>query len=85
MNGDEILLTLDVSSLYTNIPNSEGCEAAYRALSKERGLESKPSNLSLIELLAQVLTYNNFRFNEDNYFRAQRCFPYDITSIGSYV
>ena len=59
LNGNEILVTLDVSSLYTNIPNDEGCEAAYRALLKTRGLDQTLSNLSLKELLAQVLTYNN--------------------------
>ena len=53
LEGDEILLTLDVSSLYTNIPNSEGCEAAYKALTASRGLDVNPSNLSLKELLAQ--------------------------------
>ena len=67
LNGDEVLITLDVSSLYTNIPNSEGCEAAYTSLLQTRGLEANPSNLSLKELLAQVLTYNNFKFNECHY------------------
>ena len=67
LEGGEILLTLDVSSLYTNIPNDEGCTAAYNALLKNRGLNANPSNLSLKELLAQVLTYNNFRFNERHY------------------
>ena len=67
LQGDEILVTLDVSSLYTNIPNSEGCEAAYQSLLQTRGLEANPSNLSLKELLAQVLTYNNFKFNGCHY------------------
>ena len=67
LNGNEILVTLDVSSLYTNIPNDEGCEAAYRALLKTRGLDQTLSNLLLKELLAQVLTYNNFKFNEKHY------------------
>ena len=69
LDGNEILVILDVSSLYTNIPNDEGCEAAYRALLKTRGLAQTPSNLSLKELLAQVLTYNDFKFNEKHYFQ----------------
>ena len=67
LTGNEILTTLDVSSLYTNIPNDEGCEATYHALLKNRGVDVHPSNLSITELLSQVLTYNNFRFNGRNY------------------
>ena len=63
----DILVTLDVSSLYTNIPNDEGTEAAYEALSKARIGDLQPSNLSLLEMLAQVLTYNNFQFDGENY------------------
>ena len=67
LTGNEILATLDVSSLYTNIPNDEGCEATYQALLKNRDLEINPSNLSIIEMLSQVLTYNNFKFNGRHY------------------
>ena len=67
LTGNEILATLDVSSLYTNIPNDEGCEATYQALLKNRDLEINPSNLSIIEKLSQVLTYNNFKFNGRHY------------------
>ena len=34
LRGDELLLTLDVCSLYTNIPNGEGIMATLRALPK---------------------------------------------------
>ena len=67
LTGKEILATFYVSSLYTNIPNDEGCEAAYNALFKSRGFVNNPSNLSPKELLAQVLTYNNFKFNGQHY------------------
>ena len=65
--GDEILLTLGVSSLYTNIPNKEGTMATLRALRQARPGATQPSNLSLIEMLAQVLSYNNFQFDGKNY------------------
>ena len=67
LRGDEILLTLDVSSLYTNIPNEEGTMAALRALRQARPGDTQPSNLSLVEMLAQVLSYNNFQFDGKNY------------------
>ena len=67
LTGNEILATLDVSSLYTNIPNDEGCQATYQAPLKSRGPEINPSNLSIIEMLSQVLTYNNFKFNDRHY------------------
>ena len=67
LRGDEILLTLDVSSRYTNIPNEEGTMAALRALRQARPGDTQPSNLSLVEMLAQVLSYNNFQFDGKNY------------------
>ena len=63
----DILVTLDVSSLYTNIPNLEGLNAAYDALCKDRGVDAQPSNISLMEMLNQVLTMNSFQFNGTNY------------------
>ena len=67
LRGDELLLTLDVSSLYTNIPNDEGTMATLRALRRTRPDGIQPSNLSLVEMLAQVLSYNNFQFEGKNY------------------
>ena len=67
LRGDELLLTLDVSSLYTNIPNDEGTMATLRALRRTRPDGIQPSNLSLVEMLAQVLSYNNFQFDGKNY------------------
>jgi hypothetical protein len=61
---DAILATLDVTSLYTNIPNREGVMAADEALNRSRrGPDLKPSNNSLIKLLKLVLGRNNFKFN----------------------
>ena len=67
LSGDELLLTLDVSSLYTNIPNEEGTMTTVRALCHARPGDSQPSNLSLVEMLSQVLSYNNFQFDGNNY------------------
>ena len=56
------LVTMDVSSLYTNIPNKEGIEAAKLALIKAGHHGFKPSILNLCTLLEKVLTMNNFDF-----------------------
>ena len=66
LRGDEMLLTLDVTSLCTNIPNEEGTMATLRALRQPRPGDIQPSNLSLIEMLAKVLSYN-FQFDGKNY------------------
>ena len=71
LRGDELLLTLDVSSLYTNIPNDEGTMATLRALRRTRPDGIQPSNLSLVEMLAQVLSYNNFQFDGKNYLQVR--------------
>jgi hypothetical protein len=57
------LVTFDVTSLYTNIPNKEGIAAANELLQKCRSRQFKPSNNSVIKLLEMVLTKNNFQFN----------------------
>ena len=64
-----ILCTLDVSSLYTNIPNLEGRIAVARFLRKHRNLGqvAEPSNTSICQMLNMILTMNNFRFDGDNY------------------
>ena len=62
-----ILATLDVSSLYTNIPNIEGIEACKTMLHRERPNARTPTNDSLINLLTLVLSKNNFDFNEKHY------------------
>ena len=65
---DCILGTLDVISLYTNIPNDEGCFSIYKLLNKERKLSShEPTNSNICRLLWLVLTKNNFDFNGKHY------------------
>jgi hypothetical protein len=49
--ANSILVTLDVTSLYTNIPNKEGLRAAREALFNSRPGTVNPTNDSLINLL----------------------------------
>ena len=64
---ETLLVTLDVTSLYTNIPNQEGIRASAKALSCERASSSKSSTSNIIQLMRLVLMLNNFVFNHDNY------------------
>ena len=70
-NCNYIMGTLDVTSLYTNIPHDEGLEAVSKALEKFRPKNQNPKNESLIQLLRLVLTCNNFQFNDTNYLQLQ--------------
>jgi hypothetical protein len=60
-----LLVTMDVTSLYTNIPNDEGIEAC-REVWDSRAIKL-PSTKSLVKLLEHVLKLNNFMFNDENY------------------
>ena len=67
-----LLVTLDVTSLYTNIPNEEALTVAYQTLRENRqdSLEAL-SNRDITHLLKLVLTCNNFEFNQQNYLQIQ--------------
>ena len=60
-----LLVTLDVSSLYTNIPNHEGLIAVASHLRKDRTKD--PIAPYLLELLKLVLQSMNFTFNDEHY------------------
>lgn len=61
-----LLVTLDVASLYTNIPHSDGIQAVIHAYSEMRG--PKPvENSTLATLLRLILELNNFEFNGKHY------------------
>ena len=68
---DTLLCTLDVSSLYTNIPNEEGRRAVAFWLSQYRPPSKipigEPSNSSILSLLKMVLEFNNFQFNNNHF------------------
>ena len=65
-NGDFYLVTMDVTSLYTNIPNHEGLVAVTQTLIRENA-HFRVQNRSLITLSQHVLHMNNFQFNGENY------------------
>ena len=61
------LVTMDVSSLYTNIDNDEGLKTLKEILDKERGQNKIPTNNAIVTLMKLVLTLNNFEFDEKHY------------------
>ena len=62
-----LLVSLDVTGLYTNIPNQEGLLAAKKGLDEHRPDGKCPTNTSILRLLQQVLRKNNFTFCGKNY------------------
>ncbi|PIK43184.1 hypothetical protein BSL78_19969 [Apostichopus japonicus] len=60
-----ISVTLDVSSLYTNIPNEEGISACTKAFKPKRG--KTPTKKELAELMQLILTNNNLVFGNKHY------------------
>ena len=60
-----ILVTLDVSSLYTNIPNHEGLLAVAAHLRQDRTKD--PITPYILQLLKLVLHSMNFTFNDQHY------------------
>ncbi|XP_041472560.1 uncharacterized protein LOC121421825 [Lytechinus variegatus] len=60
-----IIVTLDVSSLYTNIPHDEGIQASCEALTASG--HSSPPISDIKSLMSHVLTKNNFTFMDQHY------------------
>ena len=60
-----LLVTLDVKSLYTNIPHEEGLEACRAALNT-RAIQQPPTE-DLVRLVELILTKNNFTFDQEHY------------------
>ena len=60
-----ILVTFDVTSLYTNIPNDEGIRAVAKSLVKHKPPYCHPR--TVLKFLQAVLTLNNFDFNGKHY------------------
>ena len=61
------LVTLDVSSLYTNIPHNEGIDACRHFLNTRDRNASPISTETLCDLIRMILTMNNFSFNDKHY------------------
>ena len=66
---DTLLVTMDVSSLYTNIPHKDGTDACRHYLDTRQ--EKKPSTSFLCNLITLILTLNNFVFNSINFLQIQ--------------
>lgn len=60
-----ILVSMDVTSLYTNIPHDDGIAACKEAW--EQRTVKEPPTECLVEMLTMVLKHNNFTFNGDHY------------------
>ena len=67
LSKEGYLCTIDVTSLYTNIPNDEGITACANILAKFRTDGTPPSNTNITRLLEHVLYMNNFDFNNKHY------------------
>ena len=62
------MVTVDVKSLYTNIPNDSGIDACYEAwLQQERTDPQHPPAEILRHLLEIILKLNTFEFNQKHY------------------
>ena len=62
-----LLVTLDVSSLYTNIPHNEGITACRHFLDPRDRNSSTVGTETLCDLIRMILTMNNFTFNDKHY------------------
>ena len=60
-----LLLTLDASALYTNIPHEEGIRACRKLLNTRDVLE--PTTKDIVKLVTLLLKRNNFSFNNEHY------------------
>ena len=64
---DTILVSMEVSSLYTNIPQEEGVNIVYEAYAKFHNHNPPIQTLFLRQMLGLILNENSFQFNGDNY------------------
>ena len=65
IEDDDILVTVDVTGLYTNIDHSEGIKAVREIL--EKFSDDNVKNVFILELLELVLSQNIFEFDEKLY------------------
>ena len=65
--SNAILVTLDVSSLYTNIPHNEGIDACRHYLNTRDRCTSTMRTETLCDLIRMILTMNTFEFNNTYY------------------
>ena len=65
------LVSLDVKSLYTNIPNNEGISAVKKHLDRKK--LTNALSIVITTFLTLILTLNNFVFNCINYLQTNGC------------
>ena len=68
---NSLLVTLDVKSLYTNIPDNGGIKAVKEAYAKQPN-KTVPTKV-ITTFISSILTFNNFIFNSVNYIRKKGC------------
>ena len=66
-HANSYLVTLDVSSLYTNIPHKDGLDACGFFLASDTCTSNRLPVDSILSLIRLVLENNHFQFNDDNY------------------
>ena len=64
---DTILVSMDVTSLYTNIPQEEGINIVCKAYEKFYKHNTPIPTLYLREILGLILNENSFQFNGENF------------------
>ena len=66
-----LLVTMDVTSLYTNIPHNEGINATTLACEENDSIET--STRVITKFLSLVLNLNNFTFNDEHILQIKGC------------
>ena len=74
-----LLVTLDVSSLYNNIPHNEGITACRHFLDTRDRNSTAVGTESLCDLIRMILTMNNFTFND------KHCLQIHGTAMGTRI
>ena len=67
LSSNAILVTLDVSTLYTNIPHNEGTDACRHYLNTRDQSTSTVRTKTLCDLIRIILAMNTFEFNNTFY------------------
>ena len=71
MQPGMLLWTLDMTSLYTDIPHTEGIQAIKEMLAIHKPPKSLPHNSYIVELLEIVVTNNYFDLMENTTTKCQ--------------
>ena len=73
-NKDMLLVSMDVTSLYTNIPTNEGIDTVSETLNSPSTFKRMlTSPEEVVEFLRLILTANNFKFNDEHFLQIKGC------------